>query len=494
METPICDFVRDYTERHMLRLHMPGHKGMPLLGMEAYDITEIDGADSLYEAAGIIRRSEENASHLFGADTFYSTEGSSHCIRAMLCLTMLHAKQNGKNHMILAGRNAHKTLLSAAALLGFEVTWLCPKQQDSYLSCKIGAAILEKHLEAAEELPAAVYLTSPDYLGNMTVLPELAAVCHKYGVLLLVDNAHGAYLKFLPQSLHPMDLGADACCDSAHKTLPALTGAAYLHISKNAPCLFAEQAKTALSLFGSTSPSYLILQSLDAVNRYLADGYRERLGCFVSEVQDMKMALLAHGYELLGNEPLKLTLKTKPYGYEGKQLAVLLRKKEIECEFADPDYIVLMLTPEIGSKGLLCLKEALCQIPRKKEISIQPPGFHMQERVLSVREAVLSEAEELPVEECIGRVLAAATVACPPAVPIAVCGERIDEAAVLCFSYYGISSCMVVKENRKNGERQQLPEQCSGETSGCVIDRSFSSGRGYWQGSCGTSKGGGRDE
>lgn len=457
METPICDFVRNYAKSHMLRLHMPGHKGMPLLGMEAYDITEIEGADSLYEADGIIRQSEENAGRLFGANTFYSTEGSSHCIRAMLYLTMLYAKQNGKNPMILAGRNAHKALLSATALLDFEVKWLYPEQPDSYLSCRIDAAALKKHLGEAEELPVAVYLTSPDYLGNMAALPELAAVCHKYGVLLLVDNAHGAYLKFLPQSLHPIDLGVDVCCDSAHKTLPALTGAAYLHVSKSALCLFAKQAKMALSLFGSTSPSYLILQSLDAVNRYLADGYKERLCSFVCEVQEVKDALVAHGYELLGNEPLKLTLKTKPYGYEGKQLAALLRKKEIECEFSDPDFIVFMVTPETGSKGLLCLKETLCQIPRKKEISMQPPKFQLQERVMSIREAVLSEAEELSVEECIGRILASATVACPPAVPIAVCGERIDKEAVRCFSYYGIASCMVVKEDRRkeqNGQRE----------------------------------------
>ena len=239
MDTPICDFVRDYAERNTLRLHMPGHKGKALLGMEALDLTEISGADSLYEADGIIRESEKNAGTLFGAHTFYSTEGSSQCIRAMLYLAVLHAKQMGRRPLIAAGRNAHKTFLSAAALLDFDIQWLWPGEGESYLSCKIGAAELDAALTVMPEKPAAVYLTSPDYLGNMVDIKNVAEVCHRHGSLLLVDNAHGAYLKFLPESRHPMDLGADLCCDSAHKTLPVLTGGAYLHIAHSAPAQLA---------------------------------------------------------------------------------------------------------------------------------------------------------------------------------------------------------------------------------------------------------------
>lgn len=443
MRTPICDFVRRYASSDALRLHMPGHKGRGFLGVEALDITEIHGADSLYEASGIIRQSEHNASTLFGSETFYSTEGSSQCIRAMLYLAVLHAKSCGKKPRIAVARNVHKTFLSAAALLDLDVLWLYPEKPDSYLSCRLSAADVTAVLSRAEEKPTAVYLTSPDYLGHLADVQAMAEVCHRYGVLLIVDNAHGAYLRFLQPSLHPIDLGADLCCDSAHKTLPVLTGGAYLHISKQLSPMFTAQAKNALALFGSTSPSYLILQSLDAANAYLAEGYSHRLGSFALRMQKLKAALTAHGYRLLGEEPLKITISPKPYGYEGRELAQLLGEKGIICEFSDPDFLVVMLTPETGEAGVQELEKALLRVPQKRAIEETPPAFHRCEAVLSIREAALSPCETVPVKNSIGRILSAASVSCPPAVPIVVCGERIDEAAARCFSYYGIEACSV---------------------------------------------------
>ena len=445
MNTPICDFARRYADSGALRLHMPGHKGAALLGPEPYDLTEIDGADSLYEASGIIRESEENASSLFGCSTLYSAEGSSLCIRAMLYLTVIYARQKGQRPLIAAGRNAHKAFVSAAALLDLELSWLYPEENASYLICRPDPEKLDAFLARAPEKPAAVYITSPDYLGNTADIEGLARVCHRHGVLLLVDNAHGAYLKFLPRSRHPMDLGADLCCDSAHKTLPVLTGGAYLHLASGLPELFFRQAKNALCLFGSTSPSYLILQSLDRANRYLAEGYRERLAAFMKETAALKERLSCRGYTLVGDEPLKLTLAAKDYGYSGTALAALLRERGIVCEFADPDFLVLMLTPETGSAGLAMLEKALLSLPRRPALSEKAPGFCRAERVMSIREASLSPSEIVPVSACAGRVLAAANVGCPPAVPIVVCGERIDEAALRCFAYYGIKDCAVVK-------------------------------------------------
>ena len=120
MKTPICDYVSKYLSDNKIRMHMPGHKGVDFLGYEAYDITEIDGADSLYEAQGIIKQSEDIATDIFGFRTFYSTEGSSQCIRAMLFLLSLSRTDKSTKSLILAGRNAHKTFLSAVSLLDID--------------------------------------------------------------------------------------------------------------------------------------------------------------------------------------------------------------------------------------------------------------------------------------------------------------------------------------------------------------------------------------
>lgn len=442
MNTPICDFIEKYKQSTPLRLHMPGHKGTPLLGVEDSDITEIPGADSLYSASGIIKESERNASSLFGAHTYYSAEGSSLSIRAMLYLTALYAKSQGKAPIILAARNAHKVFLSAVSLLDIDVKWL-DENTSSYLSFSLDTDMLEREIVRLK--PTALYLTSPDYLGNICDITAAADICNRYGVLLLVDNAHGAYLKFLNGSRHPIDLGAHMCADSAHKTLPALTGAAYLHVSKSAPSLICERARDALALFGSTSPSYLILASLDRVNAYIADGYRARLADFVCKVNSTKADLTEGGYELVGDEPLKLTLSPKAYGYTGTELSEYLYKNNIVCEFADPDFIVFMLTPEVGDEGLCALTDALLSLPRRDKITDLPPFVGVQNRSMSPREAIMAVSENVAVRDSIGRILASPCVACPPAVPILMCGEIICEDAVRAFLYYGIDTVTVVK-------------------------------------------------
>ena len=443
MKTPIVDFVRSYEERDPLRLHMPGHKGLSLMGYESGDITEIAGADSLYEASGIIKESEDNASLLFGsAKTLFSTEGSSQCIRAMLSLVKLHAKRTGKAPTVLAARNVHKTFLTAVGLLDLDVRWMPSLAADSYLSCTPDWDGLERMLE--ESPPAAVYVTSPDYLGNRLPLDRLSRLCHRYGALLLVDNAHGAYLKFLPKSEHPLDLGADLCCDSAHKTLPALTGAAYLHVGESAPEWMRQEARDAMALFGSTSPSYLILQSLDRVNAYLDGGYREKLVAYLPLVESCRADLQGRGLTFVGNEPMKLTVDAKAMGYLGTDLARLLGEQNIECEFADPDFLVLMLSCEQGAEGLERLSHALATIKKREPIFDRPPVPSLPRRVLSVRDAMFSPSRWVSTEEAEGEILASLSLSCPPAVPIAVCGERLDGITLDLFRYYGIEGCRVV--------------------------------------------------
>ena len=442
MKTPIIDFVENYKRKEALRLHMPGHKGKSFLGFESLDITEIEGADVLYSAEGIIWESQKNASKLFETgSTLYSCEGSSLSIRAMLYLAMLTSQNSTKT--ILAARNAHKAFMNSAAMLDFDIEWLYP-EESSVLSCKVSKEQLELKLLSMNEKPVAVYITSPDYPGNIADVEQIANVCHKHGVLLLCDNAHGAYRHFLKESQHPITLGADMCCDSAHKTLPVLTGGGYLHISRNAPEVLSKNAKRAMSLFASTSPSYLILQSLDMANKYLSSGYREQLAKCTKRVKKLKDSLNAKGFELAGNEELKITLKPKSYGYTGEDISRYLSENNIICEFQDPDFAVMMFTVEITAADFDEIEKVLLSLPKKPQITVDAPKYIPGEKLLSVRQAVFSPSEVIPTEKSLGRILARDNVSCPPAVPIAVCGEKINQSAIELFKYYGITEVEVI--------------------------------------------------
>ena len=448
MTTPIVDFVKKYAENDALRLHMPGHKGKCFLGVEGLDITEIDGADVLYSADGIIKQSENIATEIFGTQrTVYSTEGSSLAIRAMLYLTKLYAKAQGARPIVLAGRNAHKTFLTAAALLDLEVEWLLPNDTESVMSCNLSEQFLDDYLSKTNQKPIALYITSPDYLGNTVDIAAISKICKKNKILLLVDNAHGAYLRFLENPEHPIIIGADMCCDSAHKTLPVLTGGAYLHIATDAPALFAQNAEPAMSVFASTSPSYLILQSLDKANEYLKDGYTQKLNSFVEKIEELKSLLSQRGYTFIGNEPLKLTLDAKAYGYTGYELAEKLKKSNIVCEFSDPDYLVMMLTPEMTDSQIQKLKQALLSIKQKPPVNRTSLRLGLKKCRLSLNEAINLPSIEMDIDKCEGKIAAVPTVMCPPAIPIVVCGEVIDQDAIEAFKYYGINKCLVVDES-----------------------------------------------
>ena len=449
MNTPICDFVRAYAAGDPVRMHMPGHKGRPGIGPERLDLTEIENADVLYRSSGVIRQSEENAAALFGAArTVYSAEGSSLCIRAMLYLALLSAKEKGLPARLLAARNAHRTLMTAAALLDLEIDWLLPGEGEDLLSCGLSAERLEEALNRQEYM--AVYLTSPDYLGRLTDIGAASEICRRHHMPLLVDNAHGAYLKFMPGDLHPLTLGADACCDSAHKTLSCLTGAACLHLSGHAPAGWAEQAEQAMDLFASTSPSWLILQSLDRMNLELSGDYPRKLRRAAERLDEIKNTLRREGWRIIGDEPLKLTLDAAARGYSGTAAAARLRSFGVECEFADRKYLVLMPSAETTQSDWSRMTEALGALPQGMPGTETPPALPEPERACSIREAMLSPRETLSVDEAVGRILADACVSCPPAVPPAIAGERITSAAAACMRYYGVTECRVtVKEKSR---------------------------------------------
>lgn len=446
MTTPICDFINKYVESKSHRLHMPGHKGVSFLGFEKFDITEIDGADALYQANGIIEESEKNATEIFGSGkTAYSCEGSSLSVRAMLYLAKAYYINKGSKNKpyVLATRNAHSSFISAAALVDFDVEWLYP-DESNYISGKISTEKIKKCLSSVDNLPFAVYITSPDYLGNICDIKSISEVCKSFDIPLLVDNAHGAYLKFLKESKHPIDLGATMCCDSAHKTLPVLTGGGYLHVAKDAPAFFSENLKAALALFGSTSPSYLILASLDNANKYLTNGYFEKLQSFSERLASFKAFINSRGYKTIGDEVLKITISAKSYGYTGYELYNELKRYDIVPEMSDPDYVVLMLSPN-DEESLSALESALKSIPKKSQKSDTPPSIFFGERVISIRDSYFSPRKEIDINNAEGKVLALSTITCPPAVSIAVAGERMTKETIELCKHYGIKKCYVIK-------------------------------------------------
>lgn len=441
MKTPIVSFLKSYQEKSPVRMHMPGHKGAGILGFEGMDLTEIYGADELFAAEGIIKESEQNASSLFGCPTYYSTQGSTLCIQTMCTILCQDAKSKGKTPKILAGRNAHRSFIHAAALLDFEIEWLYGNSD--YLSCKIHAEDLEKAI--IESHPTAVYLTNPDYLGNLLDIKSLASVCKKHNVLLAIDNAHGAYLRFLEPSLHPIDLGADLCCDSAHKTLPVLTGGAYLHLSESLNQVWANDVKHFMEYFSSTSPSYLIMASLDATNEVLDTTFKNSLSECIQRVDVLKNTLVQHGYTILSGEPMKITISTKEFGYTGNEIANLLMECDIYPEFYDSDYIVLMPSPYNTKDDFERLQKCLCGIDRKPILINKPPKLEQSKKAMNVRQALFSSSITLDVSKSLGQVCSSVTVSCPPAILPVIPGEVISESSIEVMKYYGIETVRVVK-------------------------------------------------
>lgn len=455
MTTPIVDFVQRYNSKNPIRLHMPGHKGKSYLGFEQLDITEIMGADNLYSSNsdGIIRESENHASRMFGTSrTMYSTGGSTQCIGAMLYIAMINSENSSKT--IISGRNSHKAFVEACGLLDLHPTWIYGNK--SHLcSCNITSEELDDTLKSLEEKPIAVYVTSPDYLGNTLDIEKLSSVCKMHKVPLLVDNAHGAYLHFLPKdSKHPIALGANMCCDSAHKTLPVVTGGAYLHFGHGMASDWAVDGKKAMSLFGSTSPSYLILQSLDNCNKILDKNYKQQLEFSIQYIDTLKEYLKKNFIPVMDTEPLKLVIDCKKVGVWGGNLEDYFKKANIEPEWIDGQYIVFMFTPENTEDDYIKLQEFLYDLlwTNKDKIEVDTnasaelymPSL-VNETALTIREALMSKGERIHISRARNRVCQTATVSCPPAVPIVVSGEIITTEHIQAFLHYNVQYIDVIE-------------------------------------------------
>ncbi|MBR5485701.1 MAG: DegT/DnrJ/EryC1/StrS family aminotransferase [Oscillospiraceae bacterium] len=443
-KTPLAHGVEVYIEKKMSRLHMPGHKGAKLTGMgklTEWDVTEIEETDSLYEASGIIRCTEDSYSRLYGTvATLLSAGGSTLCIQTMLALA---ARPNGK---IIAGRNIHSAAVNAMALLGLEPVWVYPrKSEDEPFIGRIHPddikTALMQHPDAA-----AVYITSPDYFGVISDIAAISKLCRSCDVPLLVDNAHGAHLRFLdtPVPLHPIQLGADMCCDSLHKTMPVITGGALLHIGSSR---FASRsrAKNCMSMFGSTSPSYLIMLSADRCLTQIKEDLPKRMNDTVKEVQKLRELALQKGFAVpdMPCDPMRLTLGLSTVGITAKEFDRHLKSHKIQAEFISDSGCVLLFSPYNSEEDINRVRKAILTAPVTPAKAVSYPILSPKSR-MSLRQAVLSESVEIPADEAAGRIAAKIQAPCPPGIPLIMPGEEITAEDIPILKNYGITTLQVV--------------------------------------------------
>lgn len=433
----------DHQEKNRSSFHTPGHKNMagafPSDLLEL-DYTELPDTDSLYEAQGAILQAEHAAAECFHVKrTVFSAGGCTLCIQAMLRLA---APDGGK---VIMGRVIHRSAVNALALLGIDPVWVLPRPDaGDGLPGRIYAQDVEQALWREPDAKT-VYLTCPDYYGVLSDIKGISEVCRKHRVPLLVDNAHGSHLWYVGEGMHPIQKGAAMTADSAHKTLPVLTGGAWLQIAEQS---YAAGAKDAMALFGSTSPSYPIMASLDLCVDWLLEGGKEAYGQLEERVSRIKALAWQSGIrQPLGVcDPTRISLDMSSIGMTGKAGAKYLRGCGIEPEMADGGYVVLIATPFNSEEDFVRLEQAIRQIPvasplpTMKETSAPPAR-----QVVSPRQAILGISETRPVFFSVGEIAAEAACPCPPGVPVVMPGERITEKAAEFLSTYGISYIKVLK-------------------------------------------------
>lgn len=433
-DMPLYEQICLHLQREAARFHTPGHAGraqaLRLFGdYLRFDLTEVEGLDALYEASGALLESEQKAARFFRARrTLYSAGGATLCIQTMLGLA---AKRGGK---VVFARNMHRSAIHACALLDIQPVFLMAGTDG-----RIMPADLERLLCA--QSADAVYITSPDYYGRLQDVAGISSVCKKAGIPLLVDNAHGTHLMFF--GLHPLQLGADMTACSAHKTLPVLTGGAYLNIMDSD---LAGQAKPMMAVFGSTSPSYPVLLSLEICRDWCE---REGAAAFArlhSQVDMLRREAHKQGFSFESTwcDPVRYCLNTGEWGLDGRKAAAVFREYGVEPEYADAGHVVLICTPFHTAEEYDRVRRAT-QALRPDGYGVPLIAWPQPEIALPLREAMFARQEEVPVQAAAGRVAAQAICPCPPGVPLVIPGEKIDADLFEVLLKSGILSVKVVK-------------------------------------------------
>ncbi len=427
MSTPLYTALLRHQALNRASFHTPGHKNNPFSlpqDLLSLDFTELPDTDSLFEADGPIFEAEQLAAKLFGtARTCISAGGCTLSIQAMFRL----AAPNGGS--IVCSRVLHRSAVNAMALLGLHPVWAMPGDIIS---------VIEKNPNAK-----AVYVTSPNYYGELLDISAISAACKKQDIPLLVDNAHGTHLMFTEPKLHPLTFGASMTACSAHKTLNVLTGGAWLNIADER---FASGAKEAMALFGSTSPNYAIMASLDLARAWL-EVHKKEYVSLQHKINELKTAAAQHGIAQPGGltDPTRITLNTASIGLSGTAAAEIFRGAGVEPEFADAAHVVLIATPFNTDSDFTRLAEAIDLLPVRSPLPVHAALPPLPAVKMPLRQAVFDPSETIALDSATGRIAAEAACPCPPGVPVAMPGEELTKEIIEFLRGYGFFSIKVLK-------------------------------------------------
>ncbi len=454
--------------------HMPGHKRQMTQNVwenvYSRDITEIDGYDNLHHAEGIIKEEQEYAAKLFGVDeSFYLVNGSSCGVLASIC-TVADKNPSAK---VLMCRNAHKSAYNGLLLSGAKADYLYPQEIKDY---PFVGAIDADDLKAALEREnyAAVFITSPTYEGVVSDIRTICNLAHKKGIPVIVDEAHGAHLSFwggdgfFPQSA--IKQGADIVIQSLHKTLPAMTQTAILHVQGER--IDRQRLRLYLSTFQSSSPSYILMNSISSCLHFcdenrekLIQQYKERLNCFYKKTEKL-MSIRVFGPDEQ-RDPGKIIIDATKCGLNGNELSAVLRENyHLEMEMAARDYVIAMTSVMDTEDGFERLWQALRELDISEnemiatsKASSKLPQANM---VMSIKEALSAQGEKLLWKDCKNRISQEFIYPYPPGIPMVAPGEVIT-GEILDY----------MKEAKDLGIHLQGPEDYLCESLCCIKETSL---------------------
>lgn len=418
MAAPLYDHLRRLADGSPLRLNMPGHHGKPLpvenLADVTLDFTETGRTGDLFTGGDVIEEAEKLWAAGFGMDAcLFLTGGSTQGIHTGLALLA------GLGGEIALDRGSHRAAWNAMALLGLTPRWLVrPWMDKEGVTGPIEPEAVEKLLKQHPKIKA-VCITSPTYYGVLSDIPAIARVCHEHGAGLMVDGAHGAHLPFLGYTGYA---AADVVVTSAHKTLPALGQSALLFANG----VSMDGLRRLGSVYGSSSPSYLLMASMDLARDWMdreGTAAYEKTAAMTARLRARFPALSPGALEL---DPTRLTVRCG----DGFALAKELQKREIDPEMADRNHVVFILTAAETGTDENRLTAALDDLlagdaPPENFAFLRPPA--LPEQVLSPRDALFAPRKTVPLDQSEGEISACQIAPYPPGVPVVGPGERIGK-------------------------------------------------------------------